>query len=71
MIITGLRGVGKTVLLNAFEDTAIEHDWIAATHELDEDSSFPEAIARKLRKALLEGSLSASGLRSQALEPSR
>jgi hypothetical protein len=42
------------VLLNAFEDTSIEHDWIAAIHELDEDSSFPEAIARKLRKALLE-----------------
>jgi AAA ATPase domain len=54
MIVTGLRGVGKTVLLNAFEDTSIERDWVTASFELDEGSSFPEAIARKTRKALLE-----------------
>lgn len=54
MIVTGLRGVGKTVLLNAFEDTSIERDWVAASLELDEDSSFPEAIVRSVRRALLE-----------------
>jgi len=54
MIVTGLRGVGKTVLLNAFEDTSIERDWIAEVLELDEHSSFPAAIARCTRKALLE-----------------
>lgn len=54
MIVTGLRGVGKTVLLNAFEDTSVEHDWIAMSLELDEEASFPEAIARSMRRALLE-----------------
>lgn len=54
MIVTGLRGVGKTVLLNAFEDTSIERDWVAASLELDEGTSFPAAIARSVRRALLE-----------------
>lgn len=54
MIVTGLRGVGKTVLLNAFEDTSVERDWVAANLELDEDVSFPDAIARSTRRALLE-----------------
>lgn len=54
MIVTGLRGVGKTVLLNAFEDTSVERDWVAASLELDEGASFPESIARSTRRALLE-----------------
>ncbi len=54
MIVTGLRGVGKTVLLNALEDASIERDWVTASLELDEKSSFPESIARSTRKALLE-----------------
>jgi len=54
MIVTGLRGVGKTVLLNAFEDTSIERDWVTASLELDEKASFPDAIARSIRRSLLE-----------------
>jgi hypothetical protein len=54
MIVTGLRGVGKTVLLNAFEDTSIERDWVASSLELDGEASFPETIARGMRRALLE-----------------
>jgi AAA ATPase domain len=54
MIVTGLRGVGKTVLLNAFEDISIEHDWVAVVLELDEGTSFPASIARGIKRALLE-----------------
>jgi hypothetical protein len=54
MVVTGLRGVGKTVLLNAFEDISIERDWVAVSLELDDESSFPQALARSVRRALLE-----------------
>jgi hypothetical protein len=54
MIVTGLRGVGKTVLLNAFEDIAVARHWIAAGREFDEQSSFPTAIARGVRRILKE-----------------
>jgi hypothetical protein len=54
MIVTGLRGVGKTVLLNAFEDMSIERDWVPESIELDEDTSFPDALARSIRRALRE-----------------
>jgi hypothetical protein len=54
MIITGLRGVGKTVLLNALEDISIERGWIAAGRELDEGTSFPVAIARSAKRILNE-----------------
>jgi len=32
MIITGLRGVGKTVLLGQFRTKALEHDWVVVRH---------------------------------------
>jgi hypothetical protein len=54
MIITGLRGVGKTVLLNALEDISVERGWIAAGRELDEGMSFPVAIARSAKRILGE-----------------
>jgi hypothetical protein len=54
MIITGLRGVGKTVLLNALEDISVERGWIAAGRELDEGTSFPVAIARSAKRILSE-----------------
>jgi AAA ATPase domain len=54
MIITGLRGVGKTVLLNALEDISVERGWIAAGRELDEETSFPVAIARSSKRILGE-----------------
>ncbi|HUN78164.1 MAG TPA: ATP-binding protein [Solirubrobacteraceae bacterium] len=54
MIVTGLRGVGKTVLLNAFEDIAVGRHWIAAGREFDEQSSFPTAIARSTKRILNE-----------------
>lgn len=54
MIVTGLRGVGKTVLLNAFEDITVGRRWIAAGREFDEQSSFPTAIARSTKRILNE-----------------
>jgi len=54
MIITGLCGVGKTVLLNALEDISVERGWIAAGRELDEGTSFPVAIARSAKRILNE-----------------
>lgn len=54
MIITGLRGVGKTVLLNTFEDISVDRGWIAVTREFDERSSLPALVARSARRALLD-----------------
>lgn len=54
MIVIGLHGVGKTVLLNAFEDASAERNWIAMSLELDAEGSFPDVIARSIRRALLE-----------------
>ncbi len=54
MIVTGLRGVGKTVLLNAFEDISIERGWIAEAREIDDDTPFPVLIARSAKRILSE-----------------
>ena len=34
MIITGLRGVGKTVLLGQFRTKALERDWVVVELEV-------------------------------------
>lgn len=52
MIVTGLRGVGKTVLLNTFEDISIDRGWIAIQREIDEETSLPAVIARSARRVL-------------------
>jgi AAA ATPase domain len=52
MIVTGLRGVGKTVLLNTFEDIAVDRGWIALQREFDEQTSLPAVVARSARRIL-------------------
>ncbi len=52
MIVTGLRGVGKTVLLNTFEDVAIDRGWIAVQREFDESTSLPAVVARSIRQVM-------------------
>lgn len=52
MIITGLRGVGKTVLLCAFRDVAVERRWAAVDAEVTKNSDFADRISRLSRKAL-------------------
>ena len=54
MIITGLRGVGKTVLLNEFRTRADAADWSVVENEVSkhDDSTFRRIMARESRRAL-------------------
>ena len=52
MIIRGLRGVGKTVLLNAFEDSAESEGFLTYYHELTPDSSLIAEITRDAQAAI-------------------
>jgi hypothetical protein len=52
MIITGLRGVGKTVLLDTFEDITVDRGWIAVQREFDEQTSLPAVVARSAKRIL-------------------
>lgn len=52
MIIRGLRGVGKTVLLNAFEDRAEAEGFLTYYHELTPESGLLSEIARDAQIAL-------------------
>jgi hypothetical protein len=54
LILTGLRGVGKTVLLNEFEARCNGAGWPGETRELAEGSDVGHVIARAVRKALME-----------------
>jgi AAA ATPase domain len=58
LIIKGLRGVGKTVLLNAFEDLAEARNFLTYYHELTPDSSLIESLARDAESALTRLKLS-------------
>ncbi|MGN7970670.1 ATP-binding protein [Microbacterium sp. 22296] len=55
MIITGLRGVGKTVLLNRFEQIARGAGWEVVEFEASkhEDGKFRQALFSQLKAALL------------------
>jgi predicted ATPase len=52
LVIKGLRGVGKTVLLNAFEDLAESEGFLTFYHELTPDSSLVEDLVRDAETAL-------------------
>jgi len=56
MIMTGLRGVGKTVLLGQFRLKALERRWVVLELEVrkHDDTDFRRDIATRLRAALLE-----------------
>lgn len=56
MILTGLRGVGKTVLLNGFADQARAAHWEVVELEASkhEDTQFRQVLASLLRSALLQ-----------------
>lgn len=53
MVVTGLRGVGKTVLLNTFEDMAVERDWLTVYKECEDNTSLPDVIARRCHRVLM------------------
>ena len=56
MIITGLRGVGKTVLLGQFRTKALEKDWVVVELEVSKnnETEFRRDIATRIRSALFE-----------------
>ncbi len=56
MIITGLRGVGKTVLLGQFRAKATAREWVVVELEVskNDENSFRRDIATRLRTALFE-----------------
>lgn len=64
VIVTGLRGVGKTVLLNRFEEIAVANDFIPFYHELTPDADLLPLIGRDLKTALLRLKLSAKAKES-------
>lgn len=53
MLITGLRGVGKTVLVNAFGAIAEEAGFRTASGEITHETDFRPLVARLARRALL------------------
>ena len=77
MIIKGLRGVGKTVLLNAFEDQAESKGFLTYYHELTPETGLAHEIARDAEKALSRLSLTyarsscqdQTALRSRSISP--
>jgi hypothetical protein len=54
MMVTGLRGVGKTVLLNQFEERARERRWATVDAEITSQLEFGPRMAQLVRRALLQ-----------------
>jgi AAA ATPase domain len=54
MLITGLRGVGKTVLLGAFESRARASGWITVPAEITKNQAFGPRMASMVRRALFQ-----------------
>jgi hypothetical protein len=54
MIVTGLRGVGKTVLLDVFREKAEARDWATVEWEVEKNAAFAPKIAAQVRRALLQ-----------------
>jgi hypothetical protein len=54
MLVTGLRGVGKTVLLTRFQALAREGGWTTVDMEITKNSEFGDRMAHLARRALLQ-----------------
>jgi hypothetical protein len=54
LLMTGLRGVGKTVLLGAFRERAQLADWISVETEITRTTRFADRMAHLTKRALLE-----------------
>lgn len=52
IVVRGLRGVGKTVLLNAFEDQAESEGFLTFYHELTPGTNLIDELARDSERAL-------------------
>jgi hypothetical protein len=68
LLATGLRGVGKTVLLNRFETAARDAGFRVGFLEASDDGSFLTSLAARVRQVILEldrlGSLSEAAKRA-------
>jgi AAA ATPase domain len=64
MVIRGLRGVGKTVLLNAFEDLAEAEGFLTYYHEMTPDTGLIAQIARDVESALARLKLSTRAMKT-------
>lgn len=53
MLVTGLRGVGKTALLGEFDRVARERGWTAVDSEVSSTTPFAPTMANLARRALL------------------
>lgn len=54
MLITGLRGVGKTVLLGAFESRARSSAWVTVSAEITKNEDFGPRMGSMVRRALFQ-----------------
>ena len=54
LLLSGLRGVGKTVLLNEFCSIAHRHNWVYQQIEATRDLNLPRIMADHIRIALLQ-----------------
>lgn len=54
LVVTGLRGVGKTVLLGEYQKIAAEEDWVAVDAEVSKSTPFAPQMANLARRALLQ-----------------
>jgi hypothetical protein len=54
LLVTGLRGVGKTVLLGALEEQARLAGWVTVETEITKRVDFGPRIAQLVRRALIE-----------------
>jgi len=54
MLVSGLRGVGKTVLLTRFGELAREAGWATVEAEITKNSDFGDRMANLARRALLQ-----------------
>ena len=54
VLVTGLRGVGKTVLLGAFQERALSVGWVSVDTEITRTTMFADRMAHLTKRALLE-----------------
>lgn len=54
MLVIGLRGVGKTVLLTRFQELAREAGWATVDAEITKNSDFGDRMVNLARRALLQ-----------------
>jgi hypothetical protein len=54
LIVTGLRGVGKTVLLEEFRKRAVGEGWVALEAEVSKSTDFGPRMAMLTRRGLLQ-----------------